>query len=83
LIRTAYRVAELVEGFDSKVARNENLFFGLEGVMILTASLCLTVCHAGWAFQSYWADADFKLKAPRRKRGSEQESPNYSVSAKA
>ncbi|KAH7305205.1 RTA1 like protein-domain-containing protein [Stachybotrys elegans] len=66
LVRTAYRVAELVEGFYSDVARDENLFFGLEGAMVVAACLSLTFCHPGWAFQNAWADADFKLKIGKK-----------------
>jgi hypothetical protein len=73
LIRTAYRVAELVEGFDSEIARDENLFFGLEGALVLTACICLTACHPGWAFQSRWADANFELKIRKKNKKEEHE----------
>ncbi|KFA71175.1 hypothetical protein S40288_04692 [Stachybotrys chartarum IBT 40288] len=68
LIRTAYRVAELSEGLDSAIAMDETLFFILEGVMILLASILLTAFHPGPAFQKRWAEANFELKARRKKK---------------
>lgn len=68
LIRTAYRVAELSEGLDSEIATNETLFFILEGVMILLASILLTAFHPGPAFQKRWAEANFELKGRGKKK---------------
>ena len=68
LIRTAFRVAELREGFESDISQNETIFFILEGAMILIACLFLTLCHPGIAFQGRWADANFSLTCSKRRR---------------
>ncbi|RSM20127.1 hypothetical protein CDV31_000922 [Fusarium ambrosium] len=73
LIRTAFRVAELSQGFDSKIAKSETAFLLLEGTMILVACLCLTIYHPGIAFQGRWADADFSMKKGKRKGDSEED----------
>ncbi|WAO92135.1 Hypothetical protein NCS54_00962900 [Fusarium falciforme] len=72
LIRTAFRVAELSQGFDSKIAKSETAFLLLEGTMILVACLCLTICHPGIAFQGRWVDADFSMKRRKDKGDSEE-----------
>ncbi|KAF7563969.1 hypothetical protein G7046_g142 [Stylonectria norvegica] len=51
LIRTIFRVAELSQGFDSKLANDEVSFMILEGAMIVIASICLALGHPGVAFQ--------------------------------
>lgn len=61
LIRTAFRVAELSGGFNSKLARNETLFFILDGVMVLVACIALTVYHPGISFEGRWPEANFQL----------------------
>ncbi|KAI8675829.1 hypothetical protein NCS57_00485400 [Fusarium keratoplasticum] len=73
LIRTAFRVAELSQGFDSKIAKSETAFLLLEGTMILLACLCLTVYHPGIAFQGRWVDADFSMKRRKDKSDSEED----------
>lgn len=73
LIRTAFRVAELSQGFDSKIAKSETAFLILEGTMILVACLCLTIYHPGIAFQGRWVDADFSMKRKKNKGDSEED----------
>ncbi|KAJ0123206.1 parasitic phase-specific protein psp-1 [Diaporthe amygdali] len=50
LTRCAYRLAELHEGYGGKLVRDEGLFIGLEGVMIIIAVYCLMVGHPGLVF---------------------------------
>ncbi|ETN44824.1 uncharacterized protein HMPREF1541_09699 [Cyphellophora europaea CBS 101466] len=52
LVRCAYRVYELSEGYsrDSEALRDEPLFIALEGVMIILAAWCLVPAHPGFVF---------------------------------
>ncbi|EXJ83685.1 hypothetical protein A1O1_07309 [Capronia coronata CBS 617.96] len=52
LIRCCYRVYELNEGYsrDSEALRDEDLFVGLESVMVILAAYCLIVAHPGVGF---------------------------------
>ncbi|KAK7725843.1 hypothetical protein SLS63_007835 [Diaporthe eres] len=50
LVRCAYRLAELHEGYGGDLVRDEALFIGLEGVMIIIAVFCLMVGHPGLVF---------------------------------
>jgi hypothetical protein len=53
-IRSVFRVAELRDGFQSKLADNEIAFMILEGAMILVATICLTVFHPGFCLGISW-----------------------------
>lgn len=66
-IRSCYRVAELKEGFDGKLANQQVSFMILEGMMILLAVIPLTILHPGVAFQGSWRQANFKIRASRDK----------------
>ncbi|VUC24282.1 unnamed protein product [Clonostachys rosea] len=66
LVRTAYRVAELSQGFGSPLAQNETAFFILESTLVLVACIALSVIHPGVAFQGRWPDADFQLVGKRK-----------------
>jgi hypothetical protein len=57
LIRCAFRVAELLEGFSGELANNEVLFMIFEGPMLILAVTCLTVFHPGVCFDGRWAEA--------------------------
>ncbi|KAI1372980.1 RTA1-domain-containing protein [Hypoxylon crocopeplum] len=52
LVRCAYRVAELSEGYTGDVLHNEPLFIGLEGVLMVVAVLALCIGHPGYVFLS-------------------------------
>lgn len=54
-IRCAYRVAELKDGFTSKLANDETAFMILEGPMIILAVLALSIWHPGRTLGVYWA----------------------------
>ncbi|MCJ1261115.1 hypothetical protein MMC22_000979 [Lobaria immixta] len=66
-IRSCYRVAELKEGFNGKLANQQVSFMILEGMMILLAVIPLTILHPGVAFQGSWRQANFKIRASRDK----------------
>ncbi|KAH6847318.1 RTA1 like protein-domain-containing protein [Chaetomium sp. MPI-CAGE-AT-0009] len=51
LARCAYRLVELNEGYDGELVRDEPLFIGLEGVMVLVAVYCLMIGHPGFVFK--------------------------------
>ncbi|KAM0440066.1 hypothetical protein ACHAPT_001169 [Fusarium lateritium] len=50
LIRCAYRIAELGQGYFSALFRDEGLFIGLESCMMCVAVLLLNAGHPGFAF---------------------------------
>jgi hypothetical protein len=60
-IRSCFRVAELSGGFYGPLANNEVSFMVLEGAMVATACLCLTILHPGVCFKGEWRAANFKL----------------------
>ncbi|KAM5351000.1 hypothetical protein ACJ41O_003723 [Fusarium nematophilum] len=62
LIRTSFRIAELSEGFNSKLANDEAAFMVLEGAMIVVAAACLTIGHPGVCFDGRWSEANFQLR---------------------
>lgn len=54
LARCAFRVDELSEGYGGPLVRNESLFIGLEGVLIVLATFLLCVGHPGFGFRKYY-----------------------------
>lgn len=71
-IRSCFRVAELSSGFHGSLANNEVSFMILEGAMVVTACLVLTILHPGVCFQGEWRAANFKIgksKLPRNVEG--------------
>ncbi|KAL9105084.1 MAG: hypothetical protein Q9163_000002 [Psora crenata] len=48
--RCVYRIAEMAGGWQNPIMQSEIDFIALESVMILIATLCLTLCHPGFAF---------------------------------
>ena len=50
-IRSVYRVAELSEGWEGYLIKNQNFFIGLEGVMVIVAAFLLNGWHPGRCFQ--------------------------------
>jgi hypothetical protein len=47
-IRSVYRVAELSEGWEGHLIRQQWLFVGLEGVMVAVGVIALTIAHAAF-----------------------------------
>ena len=58
-IRSAFRVAELSQGFQGKLANQQVTFMILDGTMLILATTALTVFHPGLCFAGNWIDADF------------------------
>ncbi|KAF2717529.1 RTA1-domain-containing protein [Polychaeton citri CBS 116435] len=58
LVRCCYRVYELSEGYSrtSEALRDQPLFIGLEGVMVVAAAWCLVVAHPGPVFNKRGLD---------------------------
>lgn len=48
--RCVYRIAEMAGGWGNPIMQNEAEFIALENVMILIATLCLTIFHPGYCF---------------------------------
>jgi hypothetical protein len=63
-IRCILRVAELKNVFGGALANDQTAFMILEGLMIISATIALTVCHPGIAFGSVssWAAANWTWK---------------------
>ncbi|KAI9720232.1 MAG: hypothetical protein M1812_003050 [Candelaria pacifica] len=64
-VRSVFRVAELSQGFDGKLANDQVTFMILEGAMIIIAVTSLTLFHPGFSFQGNWAGANFNLRAKK------------------
>jgi hypothetical protein len=56
-VRCIYRVAELWNGFNGKLANEEATFMIFEGPMIILAVAALTVFHPGRVFGDLWVPA--------------------------
>jgi RTA1 like protein len=50
LIRSVYRVAEMGEGWTGHLIKQQWLFFGLEGIMVIVAVISLNVFHPAVCF---------------------------------
>lgn len=61
--RSVFRVAELSEGFDSDLAKDEVTFMILEAAMIAVAVILMTLLHPGVAFQGSYHEADFRMRS--------------------
>lgn len=48
--RCVYRIAEMAGGWSNPIMQNENEFIALDGVMVMVATLALTVFHPGLCF---------------------------------
>lgn len=49
-VRSAYRIAELSDGWDPKLATNPKLRYDLEGLMVSLACFILTVFSPGYVY---------------------------------
>ncbi|KAI9777039.1 MAG: hypothetical protein M1839_009090 [Geoglossum umbratile] len=57
--RCVFRVAELAGGWRGTLMKNQRLFIGLEGVMVIVAALALIAFHPGLCFKAgYEADGE-------------------------
>ncbi|CAF3459575.1 hypothetical protein SNK03_004582 [Fusarium graminearum] len=63
LIRCAYRIAELGQGYFSALFRDEGLYIGLESCMMCIAVLLLNAGHPGYAFRKSQEEATEEKQA--------------------
>lgn len=49
-VRSIYKLIEVIEGSSSEIAVNEIYFMTLESLMIVLASVIMTICHPGFTF---------------------------------
>lgn len=72
-IRSAYRVAELGEGWEGHLIKTQHFFIWLEGFMVILAVLSLNLFHPGFCFregyESKWRKAG---KTPQTEKVGEE-----------
>ena len=74
-IRCVYRVIELAQGFSGTIANSETPFLILEGPLIMSAMLAVTVFHPGIVFRGgYWKKANWQFKQQYVTEAEKQES---------
>lgn len=59
-IRSIYRVAELSEGWTGALIRNQRLFIGFEGAMVIVAVLVLNIFHPGYCFREGYVQKKYR-----------------------
>lgn len=69
-IRSIYRVAELSEGWEGALIKNQKLFIGLEGAMVIVAVLSLNAFHPGLCFREGYTPKIKENKSVRKLWGS-------------
>lgn len=70
IIRSAYRAAELWEGFSGDLWNDELDFMILDGAMVSLAVILLSVFHPGPAFREQWLAADWSIRRKKKTCGS-------------
>ena len=82
-----YRVAELAEGWTGHLIRQQWLFVGFEGVMVIVACLALNIFNPAFAFSRGMEGAGGLGKSKKRskkdaeKTGTERSASNSDVEA--
>lgn len=74
LWRSAFRVAELSEGWEGPVMGDQGMFVGFEGVLIIIAVVVLNIFHPGFCMKPLLEGDDGALKGMWcfRRRGKKQ-----------
>lgn len=76
LWRSAFRVAELSEGWEGEIMGDEWMFVGFEGILIIIAVVALNIFHPGWCMKELLEGEDGALKGlwclRGRKKGNKQ-----------
>ena len=67
-IRSIYRVAELSEGWTGALIRNQHLFIGFEGAMVVVAVLVLNALHPGYCFREGYVQRKYKNLLRKKKQ---------------
>jgi len=71
-IRSIYRVIELGEGWEGALIKNQNLFIGFEGAMVVVAVLVMNIFHPGYCFrEGYEPKTSFCGLGRRKQRGAD------------
>jgi hypothetical protein len=68
VIRTAYRIVQIAEGFSSSIAQAEILFLVLDGGIMLIAAILLLACFPARALGQSWSQTSVRRlsrKPPR------------------
>ncbi|OAL00129.1 RTA1-domain-containing protein [Phaeosphaeriaceae sp. SRC1lsM3a] len=60
LARCIFRAYELKEGYKGDLITHEDLFIGLEGVLVVVAVFCLCIGHPGFVFKGRKGKEDYK-----------------------
>lgn len=66
LIRCIFRIAELWDGWSSKIMSNETDFIVFEGVMVVVAAILLTLVNPGWGIGDGESWGNFKWKSEEK-----------------
>ncbi|KAL3421224.1 RTA1 like protein [Phlyctema vagabunda] len=69
LIRSTFRMAELYEGFDGKLANEQAPFMIFEGAMIIFATALMTAFHPGRYLSKQWGVAGWNFRKSKRQAG--------------
>lgn len=72
-IRSIYRVAELSEGWEGALIKNQHLFIGFEGAMVIVAVLVLNIFHPGYCFREGYVQRKYGNLFKRRKKNRKEE----------
>lgn len=59
-VRSIYRVAELSEGWEGALIKNQHLFIGFEGAMVIVAVLVLNIFHPGYCFREGYTQRKYR-----------------------
>lgn len=68
MLRTAFRIVSVSEGFQSPIAENEALILCLDGMMILIANITLLALFPSCVLGQSWSFVDEIQKRPRKSR---------------
>ena len=68
-IRSIYRVAELSEGWTGALIRDQRLFIGFEGAMVIVAVLVLNAFHPGYCFREGYVQKEYRNLFRKKERG--------------
>ena len=61
-------MAELSEGFDGKLAKQQTTYMILDATMVGIAAITLSIFHPGICFGAYWNLANFNVRAKKQGR---------------
>ena len=70
-IRSIYRVAELGEGWEGALIKNQHLFIGFEGAMVIVAVLVLNMFHPGYCFREGYVQKKYSNLFKKKQRSAD------------